>query len=54
MCRTAGSASGTACQGQVLILFDILGIYPRFTPKFVRQYAMKPGEEEILKKRLEN
>ncbi|NLE28601.1 MAG: 3-methyl-2-oxobutanoate hydroxymethyltransferase [Phycisphaerae bacterium] len=31
--------SGPACHGQVLVLFDILGIYPRFTPKFVRKYA---------------
>ena len=75
--------SGPACHGQVLVLFDILGIYPRFTPKFVRKYAqlaptitdaiqayirdiaqgtypahehtyaMKPGEEEEIRKMIE-
>jgi 3-methyl-2-oxobutanoate hydroxymethyltransferase len=34
-----GIGSGPACHGQVQVLFDILGIYPRFTPKFVHKYA---------------
>jgi 3-methyl-2-oxobutanoate hydroxymethyltransferase len=34
-----GIGSGPSCHGQVQVLFDILGIYPRFTPKFVHKYA---------------
>jgi 3-methyl-2-oxobutanoate hydroxymethyltransferase len=34
-----GIGSGSACHAQVQVLFDILGVYPHFTPKFVRKYA---------------
>ncbi|MFA5863214.1 MAG: 3-methyl-2-oxobutanoate hydroxymethyltransferase [Phycisphaerae bacterium] len=34
-----GIGSGPACHGQVQIIYDILGLYPRPTAKFVHKYA---------------
>lgn len=36
---TFGIGAGPACDGQLLIIHDVLGLYQAFTPKFVRQYA---------------
>src|SRR5687768_1722513 len=36
---TIGIGAGPWCDGQVLVLHDVLGIEDRITPKFVRRYA---------------
>jgi 3-methyl-2-oxobutanoate hydroxymethyltransferase len=36
---TIGIGSGSSCDGQVLVLHDMLGIYQDIKPKFVKQYA---------------
>ena len=36
---TIGIGAGVGCDGQVLVLHDLLGFQPNFTPRFVRRFA---------------
>lgn len=41
---TIGIGAGIHCDGQVLVLHDLLGLFPQPMPKFVRQYAALRGQ----------
>lgn len=52
---TIGIGAGPACDGQVLVFHDLLGIYDGLSPKFVRRYA-NAGDEmrKAIEKYLED
>jgi 3-methyl-2-oxobutanoate hydroxymethyltransferase len=54
---TIGIGAGADCDGQVLVLHDMLGLFDRYKPKFVKQYinlgpmiqkAMEDYKEEVI------
>lgn len=57
---TIGIGAGEGCDGQVLVYHDLLGLYDRLQPRFVRQYANLRGvilaaltefREEVLQRK---
>lgn len=50
---TIGIGAGVDCDGQVLVINDMLGMFERFTPKFVKKYGnlnaqMKEGVKKYI------
>ncbi|MDP6671248.1 MAG: 3-methyl-2-oxobutanoate hydroxymethyltransferase [archaeon] len=43
-CPTIGIGAGAHCDGQVLVINDLIGLNPDFNPKFVKKYADIAGE----------
>ncbi|MEN8143320.1 MAG: 3-methyl-2-oxobutanoate hydroxymethyltransferase [Gemmatimonadota bacterium] len=44
---TIGIGAGAECDGQVLVLPDMLGLNPGFTPKFLRRFGSLAGEVSL-------
>ena len=40
---TIGIGAGAGCDGQVLVIYDLLGLETKFQPKFVKRYTHLAG-----------
>lgn len=48
---TIGIGAGASCDGQVLVINDMVGLFDRFLPKFVKQYVkLSASISEAIKK----